>query len=159
MKSGKVKHKNDVIAQNKKAYHEYIIEETYEAGIVLKGWEIKSIRKGRVQLVESYVQFKNDEAWLLNGLITPLISSSTHITPKANATRKLLLHRHQINKLRGKINQKGYTVVPLKMYLKEQKAKLEIALAKGKKIYDKREAEKLKDWQRQKAKLLKNKIS
>jgi SsrA-binding protein len=159
MKSGKVKHKNDVIAQNKKAYHEYIIEETYEAGIVLKGWEIKSIRKGRVQLVESYVQFKNDEAWLLNGLITPLISSSTHITPKANATRKLLLHRHQINKLRGKINQKGYTVVPLKMYLKEQKAKLEIALAKGKKIYDKREAERLKDWQRQKAKLLKNKIS
>lgn len=155
----KSKKPNDsLIAKNKKAFHDYIIEERFEAGIVLQGWEVKSIREGRVQLVDSHVHIKKGEAWLFNALITPLLSASTHVVPQPSGTRKLLLNRREISKLLGKIDQKGYTVVPLSMYWKNQYVKVEIGLAKGKKDYDKREASKEKDWQREKERLFKKSI-
>lgn len=143
------------IARNKKARHEYFIEERVEAGIALEGWEVKSLRAGRAQLSESYVLLKDGEAWLLGAHITPLPSASTHIVPDSSRTRKLLLHRDEIDRLAGAVERRGYTLVPLSMYWKRGRAKLEIGTAKGKKKYDKRAAEKERDWQRQKQRLLK----
>ncbi|WP_116963675.1 SsrA-binding protein SmpB [Fastidiosibacter lacustris] len=149
---------DNVIAKNKKAFHDYIIEERFEAGIVLQGWEVKSIRAGRVQLIDSHIHVKNNEAWLFNALITPLNSASTHVVPAPSGTRKLLLHRREINKLLGKVDQKGYTVVPLCMYWQGSRVKLEIAIAKGKQLHDKRQASREHDWKREKERLFKKSI-
>ncbi|MBK2124297.1 SsrA-binding protein SmpB [Fangia hongkongensis] len=151
----KPKATSNIIAKNKKAFHEYLIEDRMEAGIVLDGWEVKSIREGKVQITDSHIHIKNNEAWLFNANITPLHSASTHVSPIADSTRKLLLHRKQIDNLMGKIEQKGYTIVPLSMYWKNSHVKLEIAIAKGKQLHDKRQASKEKDWQREKERLFK----
>lgn len=150
--------KHHIIAKNKRAFHQYIIEDHFEAGIVLQGWEVKSLRQGRLQLIESYVHIKKNEAWLFNAIITPLVSASTHIVPNPSATRKLLLSRREINKLIGKIDQKGYSVVPLSMYWKGKHVKVDISTAKGKKQYDKRQAAKESDWKREQARLFKKSI-
>lgn len=145
---------DNIICQNKKARFEYHIEETFEAGIVLEGWEVKSLRAGKAQLVDSYVLLKNNEAWLIGALITPLTTVSTHIKAEPTRTRKILLNRKEIDKLIGYTQQKGYAIVPLKMYWKKCHVKLEIALAKGKKLHDKRATEKARDWQREKQRIL-----
>ncbi len=142
------------IALNKKARHDYALEERLEAGLALEGWEVKSLRAGRVQLRESYVLIKDAEAWLFGTHISPLTSASTHVHPDPTRTRKLLLHRSELNKLIGAVERKGYTLVPLAMYWKRGRAKLEIALAKGKKAHDKRATEKERDWQREKQRIL-----
>jgi len=146
---------SNTIALNKKARHDYFIEQSLEAGISLEGWEVKSLRDNRVQIKESYVILKNNELFLFGAHISPLISASTHIDPDPIRTRKLLLHRLEINRLRDKINQKGATVVPLKLYWVRGKVKLEIGVAKGKKAHDKRQDIKDKDWKRDKARVLK----
>lgn len=143
------------IAQNRKARYEYFIEDRFEAGMVLEGWEVKSLRAGRVQLDQSYVILKNAQAWLLGATITPLQTASTHINPDPQRTRKLLLNRSELNKLLGNVERRGYTVVPLSLYWKNNRVKLEIGLAKGKKQHDKRAAIKERDWQRQKGRLFK----
>jgi SsrA-binding protein len=142
------------IALNKKARHDFHIEERFEAGLVLEGWEVKSLRAGKTQLVDSYVIIKDAEAWLLGCLITPLLTASTHIHPDATRTRKLLLHREELSKLIGAVERKGYTLIPLAMYWKHGRAKLEIGLAKGKKEHDKRATEKDRDWQREKQRVM-----
>ncbi len=144
------------IAQNKRAFHEYFIEERFEAGMVLQGWEVKSLRSGRLQLSESYVVLKNSEAWLLGSLISPLPTVSTHFTPEPDRTRKLLLNQRELRKLIGAVERKGYTLIPLSMYWKKGRAKIEIALAKGKQTHDKRAATKDRDWERQKARVIRN---
>lgn len=146
---------NTTISVNKRAYHDYFIEDRLEAGLALLGWEVKSIRAGKVQLSESYIIVKNGEAWLFNAHITPLKTASTHIHPEPTGLRKLLLHKSQLNKLIGNVERKGYTIVPLSLYWSKNRVKLEIGLAKGKKDFDKRTAQKEKDWQREKARLLK----
>lgn len=146
--------KSNTIALNKKARHEYFIEERFEAGIALEGWEVKSLRAGRVQLSDSYVLLKNSEAYLLGVLITPLQTASTHIHPDPTRTRKLLLNRSELNKLIGAVERKGYTLIPLAMYWKGGRAKIEIALAKGKQSHDKRASLKERDWQREKQRVL-----
>ncbi|MFZ5593351.1 MAG: SsrA-binding protein SmpB [Pseudomonadota bacterium] len=146
---------SSTIALNKAARHDYFIEENYEAGLALEGWEVKSLRAGRVQLKESYVLIKDSEAWLFGAHISPLPTASTHIHPDPLRTRKLLLHREELNKLIGAVERKGYTLVPLALYWKHGRAKLDIGLAKGKKEYDKRAAEKDRDWQREKQRLMK----
>ncbi len=155
-KKQKGTHSAGTIALNKKARHDFTIEQTFEAGLVLEGWEVKSLRAGRVQLVDSYVLLKNGEAFLIGALITPLLSASTHIRPDPTRTRKLLLHKDEINKLVGAVERKGYTLVPLALYWKKSRVKLEIGLAKGKKLHDKRAAEKDRDWQRQKQRILRH---
>ena len=142
------------IAVNRRARHDYFIEERYEAGLALLGWEVKALRAGRLQLAEGYVLMKGDEAWLLGSHITPLNSASTHVVADPTRTRKLLLKRREIDHLVGAVERKGYTLVPLSMYWKDGRAKLEIGLAKGKKEHDKRAAEKDRDWQREKAQTL-----
>ena len=144
-----------LIARNKKARHDYFIDDTYEAGLALAGWEVKALRAGRAQIKEGYVLLKDGEAWLFGAHISPLPSASTHVKPDPVRTRKLLLHRRQIDNLVGLVERKGYTLVPLSIYWKKGKAKLEIGLARGKKKYDKRAAEKDRDWQRQKERILK----
>lgn len=146
---------NPTIAVNRQATHEYFIEERYEAGLVLEGWEVKSLRAGRSQLKESYVTIKNAEAWLLGAHISPLTSASTHIEPDPIRTRKLLLQRAQLHKLIGHVERKGYTLIPLALYWSKGRAKLEIGLAKGKKLHDKRATEKERDWQREKQRVMK----
>jgi SsrA-binding protein len=146
---------NATIALNRQAKHEYFIEQRFEAGMVLEGWEVKSLREGRVQLKESYVVIKQGEAWLYRAHISPLLSASTHIHPDAIRNKKLLLNRHELNKLIGSVERKGYTIVPLAMYWKGGRAKLEIGLAKGKQLHDKRAASKDQDWQREKARIMK----
>jgi SsrA-binding protein len=146
---------SNTIALNKKARHDYFIEQSLEAGISLEGWEVKSLRDNRVQIKESYVILKNNELFLFGAHISPLLSASTHVDPDPIRTRKLLLHRLEINRLRDKINQKGATVVPLKLYWVRGKVKLEIGVAKGKKAHDKRQDIKDKDWKRDKARTLK----
>ncbi len=145
------------IAQNKKAFHDYFIEERYEAGIVLEGWEVKSIRAGRANLKEAYVVIRGEEIYIIGCHISPLTTASTHIHPDPLRTRKLLLHAEEINKLIGKVERAGYTLVPLDMHYKSGRIKLEIGLAKGKKQYDKREAEKEKDWERERQRLMRSK--
>lgn len=146
---------NNTIAVNRQATHEYFIEERFEAGMVLEGWEVKSLRAGRVQLKESYVVIKRGEAWLSGAHISALLSASTHIKPEAVRNKKLLLNRHELNKLIGSVERKGYTIMPLSLYWKGGRAKLEIGLAKGKQLHDKRAASKDKDWQREKARIMK----
>lgn len=143
------------IALNRQASHDYFVEERYEAGLVLQGWEIKSLRSGRVQLKESYVVLKNGEAWLVGSHISPLTSASTHVIPDSVRTRKLLLHRAELSRLIGHVERKGYTLVPLALYWKKGRSKLEIGLAKGKKMHDKRAAEKDRDWQRERQRVMK----
>lgn len=145
------------IAVNRRARHDYFLEQSFEAGLVLQGWEIKSLREGKAQLAESYVILKNGEAWLLGCHISPLKTASTHIHPDPVRTRKLLLHQSELNKLFGSIERKGYTLVPLNLHWKGGKAKLEIALAKGKKEYDKRQTLKEENWKREKARILRKK--
>ena len=146
---------NTTIATNRKAHHDYFIEDRYEAGLVLQGWEVKSLRAGRIQLDQSHILLKNGEAWLFGALITPLQTASTHVHPDPQRTRKLLLKQREINKLIGSVERKGYTVVPLLLYWKDNRVKLEIGLAKGKQLHDKRATEKERDWQRQKQRLFK----
>ena len=147
---------SSTIALNKKARHDYFIEDRFEAGLALQGWEVKSLREGRVQLTDSYIIIKNNEAWLLGFHIAPLLSASTHVTPDATRTRKLLLHRHELDRLIGAVERKGYTLVPLAMYWKRGRAKVEIGLAKGKKMHDKRADAKERDWQREKQRIFKS---
>lgn len=145
------------IALNKKAKHEYFIEQKYEAGIALQGWEVKSLREGRVQLGDSYVLLKGNQIFLFGAHITALPTASTHIIPDPIRTRKLLLHRREIDSLVGAVEREGYTLIPLALYWKDNLVKLEIAIAKGKKMHDKRATEKDKDWQRQKQRIMRNK--
>ena len=145
----------NTIALNRKARRDYSFDEKYEAGIALEGWEVKSLRAGRGQLRDAYVMVKDAEAWLVGALITPLPEASTHIQPEPRRTRKLLLHRREIERLRGAIDRKGYTLIATAMYWKKARAKVEIQLGKGRKDRDKREVEKGRDWQRQKERLLK----
>lgn len=147
---------DNTIARNRKARHEFFIEEKFEAGLVLEGWEVKSLREGKAQLSDSYVLIRNGEAWLANALITALKTASTHIVPQPQRDRKLLLNRNELNKLIGAVERKGYTLIPLNMYWKRGKAKIEIALAKGKQMHDKRATMKERDWQRDKERLFKN---
>ncbi|MDD3517938.1 MAG: SsrA-binding protein SmpB [Chromatiales bacterium] len=143
------------VAVNRKARHDYFIEDRFEAGMALEGWEVKSLRAGRLQLKESYVLLKDGEAWLFGAHISPLPTASTHIHPDPVRTRKLLLHRHEISRLIGAVERKGYTLVPLALFWKRGRAKLEIGLAKGKKEYDKRETDRERDWERERQRLLK----
>jgi SsrA-binding protein len=143
------KQKSNQIARNKKAYHDYFIESEFEAGLVLEGWEVKSIRDGRIQLKESYVLLKNDEAWLFGAHISPLLSASTHITTDPIRTRKLLLNRKEINKLQKAKDIQGYSVVALNLHWSRCHIKVRIAIAKGKKLHDKRQVSKEKDWKRE----------
>jgi SsrA-binding protein len=145
------------IADNKKAFHDYFIEERHEAGLVLEGWEVKAIRAGRANLKESYVVVKKGEVFLIGCHISPLPTASTHIHPDPTRTRKLLLHAAEISKLIGKVERAGYTLVPLDLHYAKGRIKLEIGLAKGKKQYDKRAAEKEREWQREKQRLLRDK--
>ena len=147
---------DNTIILNKKARHDFFIEEKYEAGLALEGWEVKSLRAGKVQIRDSYILLKEGEAYLFGALITPLPTASTHISPEPQRTRKLLMHRREINKLIGLVERKGYAVVPTAMYWKKGRAKVEIALARGKQSHDKRQAEKDRDWHRQKQRLLKS---
>ena len=143
------------IVQNKKAFHDYSIEERFEAGLVLEGWEVKSIRAGQVQIGESYVIVRNGELFLLNGHITPLKTASTHINPEPDRTRKLLLNAAEIRKLIGKVERAGYSLVPLEMHYSKGRIKLEIGLAKGKRQFEKRDATREKDWKREQQRLMK----
>lgn len=142
------------IALNRRARHDFFIDERYEAGIALMGWEVKALRAGRLQLAEGYVLLKDDEAFLFGSHITPLNSASTHVVADPTRTRKLLLKRREIDHLVGAVERKGFTIVPLAMYWKNGRAKLEIGLARGKKEHDKRASEKDRDWQREKAQTL-----
>ncbi len=153
-KNKKETHSN-TIALNRKARHDYTIEDQFEAGIALQGWEVKSLRDGRAQLKESYVSVYKGEIYLLGAHFSPLASASTHVNPIPTRRRKLLLHSKEINKLIGTTERAGYTIVPLSLYWQRGKVKLKIALAKGKKQYDKRESEKQRDWERDKHRLLK----
>ncbi|MEK7989563.1 MAG: SsrA-binding protein SmpB [Thiotrichaceae bacterium] len=146
---------DNTICLNKKAGYDFFFLEKYEAGLVLEGWEVKSLRAGKAQLRDSYVIIKSGEAFLLGSLITPLSTASTHISPEQQRTRKLLLHKEQLNTLIGAVERKGQTIVPISMYWIRGKAKLQIALAKGKKEFDKRDTEKNRDWQREKERLFK----
>ena len=146
---------SSTIARNKKARFDYFIEDTFEAGLALQGWEVKSLRAGHIQLKESYVIIKNNEAWLLGAHISALSSASTHITTDPVRTRKLLLHRREIDRMIGAIDRQGYTIVPTAMYWRKGRAKLEIGLAKGKKQHDKRATIKARDWEREKHRVLK----
>jgi SsrA-binding protein len=146
---------NNRIAVNRKATHDYFIEERLEAGLVLEGWELKSIRAGRVQLNESYVFVKRGEAWLFGVNISPLLSASTHINPDPSRTRKLLLHQREIDRLIGYTEREGYTIVPLSLYWKKGRVKCEMGLAKGKKQHDKRATEKDREWAREKQRVMK----
>ena len=143
------------IALNKKAGHEYHIEQRFECGLALEGWEVKGLRAGRVQLKESYVRILHGDAFLIGAHISPLPSASTHVEPDPTRTRKLLLHKSELNRLIGQTERAGYTLVPTAMYWKRGRAKLEIGLAKGKKLHDKRATEKDRDWQREKERLFK----
>jgi SsrA-binding protein len=143
------------IAQNKKAFHDYSIEERFEAGLVLEGWEVKSIRAGQVHLKEAYVIVRNGEIFLLNAHITPLKTASTHISPEPTRTRKLLLTADEIRKLIGKVERAGYALVPLDMHYSKGRIKLAIGLAKGKRQFEKRASEQDKDWKREQNRLLK----
>ncbi len=146
------------IVENKKAYHDYFVEEKFEAGLALEGWEVKAIRAGRAQLKESYVVVKNAEIVLIGAHVTPLSTASTHVHADPTRTRKLLMHREEINRLVGKVERAGYTLVPLNLHYSKGRIKVDIGLAKGKKQHDKRESEKLRDWNREKQRLMRNRV-
>ena len=145
------------IISNKKAFHDYFVEEQFEAGIVLEGWEIKAIRAGRANIKESYVIVRDGEVFIFGMHITPLAQASTHVKPDPVRTRKLLLHAAQISKLIGKVERAGFTLMPLDLHFQRGRVKVEIGLAKGKKQHDKRDAEKERDWNREKARLMRTK--
>lgn len=142
------------IAQNKKAFHDYFVEERIEAGIALEGWEVKAIRAGRVQLKEAYVVVRGAEVYLIGCHVSPLPTASTHVQPDPTRSRKLLLHAEEIRRLIGKVEQRGYTLVPLDLHYRNGRIKLEIGLARGKKQHDKRDAERERDWERERQRLL-----
>lgn len=143
------------IALNKKAHFDYFIENEYEAGLVLEGWEVKSLRAGKINLSDAHVIIKYGEAFLLGAQIQPLPTAASHLSPEANRTRKLLLNRRELNQLIGSVERQGYTIVPLSLYWKNNRVKIKIALAKGKKTHDKRDTIKDRDWQRDKARIMK----
>ena len=147
---------SNVIATNRKARHDYRIEETLEAGLVLEGWEVKSLRQGRAQLRDSYVHLEKGEAWLEGSHISPLPSASTHVDPQPGRARKLLLHRRELNRLIGAIERRGYTAIALKLYWMRGRAKALIGTAQGKRQHDKRAAERDRDWQRQRQRWIKS---
>ena len=142
------------IIANKKAFHDYFIEEKFEAGLALEGWEVKAIRAGRANIKESYILIRNGELFIFGMHITPLPEASTHVKPDPTRTRKLLLHATQINRLIGQVERAGYTLMPLDLHYQRGRIKAEIGLAKGKKQHDKREVEKERDWDREKARLM-----
>ena len=144
------------IIENRKAFHDYFVEDRYEAGIVLQGWEVKAIRDNRVQLKESYVIVRDGELWVMGMHISPLPTASTHIHPDAMRTRKLLLKADEISKLIGKVEQRGYTLVPINLHYKNGRIKLEFGLARGKKLHDKRDTEREKDWKREHERIMKH---
>ena len=144
------------IALNKRARHEYYIDERYEAGIALEGWEVKSLRAGRINFGDSYALIKDGEIYLFGASIPPLISASTHVVAEDRRTRKLLLHREEIDKLIGAVERKGFTVVPTALYWKNNRVKVEIGLARGKQDHDKRDTEKQRDWQREKQRAMRS---
>lgn len=145
------------IVDNKKAFHDYFIEERFEAGLVLEGWEVKSIRAGRTQIKEAYVLIKRGELFLIGAHISSLLSASTHVLPDPVRTRKLLLNRREIDELIGKVERAGYALIPLDLHYNKGRVKLTIGLAKGKKQHDKRETEKERDWVREKARIMRDK--
>lgn len=145
------------IVQNKKAFHDYFIEERFEAGLSLEGWEVKAIRAGRAQLKEAYVVIKGSELFLIGAHISPLTSASTHVKADPTRTRKLLMHGEEISKLIGKVERAGYTLVPLDLHYSRGRIKLSVGLAKGKKQHDKRATTKERDWQREQQRLLRQK--
>ena len=147
---------NPLIADNRRARYDYFIEETYEAGLSLMGWEVKSLRAGRAQLKEAYVFIKDAEAFLFGAHISALPTASTHVVPDPIRTRKLLLNRAELNRLVGAVERRGYTLIPLELYWKNGRAKLRVGLAKGKKEHDKRDTSKERDWQREKSRLMKH---
>ena len=154
---GKKKKKtpSNTIALNKKARHDYTLETEFEAGLVLEGWEVKSIRAGKAQIRDSYVLLKDGEAFLFGAVISPLISASTHVSPEQQRSRKLLLHSYELSRLVGAVERKGYSIIPLSLYWIKSRVKCKIALAKGKHQYDKRATEKQRDWNREKARIAK----
>jgi len=154
-KKGK-KPTGNVIAVNRRARHDYFIEDRFEAGLALEGWEVKSLREGRAQLAEAYVTVKNGEAWLIGAHFSPLSTTSTHVKADPTRSRKLLLHRGELDRLTGSVERKGYALVPLDLHWHKGRAKLDVGLAKGKKQHDKRAAGKERDWQRQKERILKH---
>ncbi len=150
-----MKSKSGTIALNKRATHDYLLEDRFEAGLVLEGWEVKAIRGGKAQLVDSYVLLRDGEAWLLGANITPLSSASTHVIADPQRTRKLLLHARELARIFAATQQKGFTCIATAMYWKGNKVKCEIALGKGKKLHDKRASQRDRDWNRQKQRILK----
>lgn len=154
MSKKKSDNKSASIAENRKARYDYFIEDTYEAGLALQGWEVKSLRDGRAQLKEAYVFVKNGEAFLFGAHISPMPTASTHFVPEPLRTRKLLLNRKELEELGIAVARKGYTLAPLELYWKAGRAKLRLGLAKGKQDHDKRDTEKQRDWQRDKARLM-----
>jgi SsrA-binding protein len=147
------------IAENRRARFDYHIEERYEAGIVLEGWEVKAVRAGQVQLTDGYVVIRDGELHLIGCRINALRTASTHVHPEADRTKKLLMHKEEIRRLIGKVEQRGYTLVPLDLHYKDGRVKVQIALAKGKAQHDKRETEKKRDWDKEKARLMRHKVS
>ena len=156
MASKTAKRSPSSIALNKKARFNYSIEERFEAGLALEGWEVKSLRAGKAQLSESYVTLRGGEAWLFGSHIAPMASASTHVKADPTRTRKLLMHRKEIDRLTGLVERRGYTLVPLELYWSKGRAKLAVGLAKGKQRHDKRAAEKDRDWERDRARVLKS---
>ncbi|MBT3348107.1 MAG: SsrA-binding protein SmpB [Thiotrichales bacterium] len=152
----KKSHGGKNIALNKKAFHDFFVEDRYEAGISLEGWEVKSLREGRAQIKESYVLVRDGEAFLFGAHISPLSTASTHIHPDPMRSRKLLMHRRELDRLIGLVDRKGYTLVPLSIYWKFGRVKLEVGLAKGKQDHDKRASLKDRDWKREQSRILKN---
>jgi len=142
------------IAENRKAFHDYFVEERYEAGLVLEGWEVKAIRAGRANIGEAYVIVQEGALWMIGSHISPLLAASTHVKPDPMRTRKLLMHAEEVRRLVGKVEQRGYTLIPLDLHFAKGRIKLQIALAKGKLKHDKRASEREKEWQREKTKLL-----
>jgi SsrA-binding protein len=151
----KAKPKDNTIAVNRKARHEFFIEDRLEAGLALKGWEVKCLRAGRANLTEAYALLKGGEAWLIGAHFSPLQSASSHVQPDPVRTRKLLLHRREIDRLVGAVERRGYTLVPLSLFWSKGRAKLSLGLAKGKKQHDKRATSKDRDWQRQRERMMK----
>jgi len=142
------------IVQNRKAFHDYFVEERHEAGLVLDGWEVKSIRAGRAQINEAYVVLRNGELWLIGAHLSPLPTASTHIVPDPTRNRKLLMHAEEIRRLVGKVEQRGFTLVPLNLHYRKGRIKLEFALARGKLKHDKRASERDREWDREKQRVL-----
>jgi SsrA-binding protein len=155
-KKGGKKSPDNQIAQNRKARHDYFVDETIEAGLELQGWEVKSLREGRAQIGEAYVMMRGNEAWLVGAHFSPLASTSTHVKADPTRSRKLLMHRGELDRLIGLVERKGYALVPLNLHWRKGRVKLDVGLARGKKQHDKRQTKKDQDWQRQKARILKH---